>query len=93
MNTIIGETMDRNYDWSKFTKSSLYGAPTPNDPTGKQVKTSLHWLTQAQKSVTARIMIIYQICYNSERKVPIVVKRVDDFREKSHHQLGKVFDP
>ena len=30
---------------------------------------------------------------DSERKVPIVVKRVDDFREKSHHQLGKVFDP
>ena len=31
--------------------------------------------------------------YDSERKVPIVVKRVDDFREKCHHQLGKVFDP
>lgn len=49
--TTAGETIDRNYDWSKFTKSSLYGAPTPNDPTGKQVKTSLHWLTQAQRSV------------------------------------------
>ena len=52
---LLGETMDRNYDWSKFTKSSLYGAPTPNDPTGKQVKNSLYWLTQAQKSVNPTI--------------------------------------
>ena len=47
----VGEAVDRNYDWSKFTKSSLYGAPTPNDPTGKQVRNSLYWVTQAQRSV------------------------------------------
>ena len=51
MNTLhaLGETIDRNYDWSKFTKLSLYGAPTPNDPTGKQVRNSLYWVTQAQR--------------------------------------------
>lgn len=42
----VGEMMDRDYDWSKFTRESLYGVPTPHDNSGSQVKSSLHWMPQ-----------------------------------------------
>ena len=47
----VGEMMDRKYDWSKFTKESLYGVPTPHDNSGSEVRNALHWLTDAQKWV------------------------------------------
>lgn len=47
----VGEMADRKYDWSKFTKDSLYGVPTPHDNTGSGVRNALHWLTLAQQSV------------------------------------------
>lgn len=73
----VGEMVDRNYDWSKFTKKSLYGVPTPHDNSGIQVRDALQWLHQAQ----------------SMKKAPIVSKRVDNFRERTQPQLGKVHDP
>lgn len=39
----IGEIIDRNYDWSKFTKQSLYGMETPHDNSGVQVSSALDW--------------------------------------------------
>ena len=38
--------MDRDYDWSKFTRESLYGVPTPHDNSGSQVRSALHWMPQ-----------------------------------------------
>ena len=49
----VGEMVDRDYDWSKFTKESLYGVATPHDNSGRQVRDALHWLTQAQRLVYA----------------------------------------
>jgi hypothetical protein len=37
----VGEMIDRNYDWSRFKKNSLYGVPTPHDNTGGSVRKSL----------------------------------------------------
>lgn len=45
----VGEIVDRDYDWSKFTKESLYGVPTPHDNSGTQVRDALHWLHLSQK--------------------------------------------
>ena len=49
----VGELVDRNYDWSTFTKGSLYGVPTPHDNSGSQVRNALHWLHEAQRYVCA----------------------------------------
>lgn len=73
----VGEMMDRDYDWSKFTKGSLYGVPTPHDNSGSGVKSALHWLHLAR----------------SEKAAQLVSKRVDEFRERNQPQLGKVHDP
>ena len=40
----VGEKVDRDYDWSKFKKTSLYGVETPHDNSGQQVNSALHWL-------------------------------------------------
>ena len=69
--------MDRNYDWSKFTKSSLYGVPTPHDNSGGGVKNSMHWLHLAK----------------DEKAAQLVSKRVDNFRRRTQPQLEKVHDP
>jgi hypothetical protein len=73
----VGEMVDRDYDWTVFTKDSLYGVPTPHDNSGSQARDSLHWLSLDQSS----------------KKTPIVTKRVDDFRERTQPQLGEVHDP
>ena len=59
-----GEMMDRDYDWSKFTKESLYGVPTPHDNSGSGVKSAMHWLHLARRYVdTPRVfMVIYTYC-------------------------------
>ena len=36
--------LDRNYDWSKFTKESLYGMETPHNNSGILVGTAIKWL-------------------------------------------------
>lgn len=43
--------MDRDYDWSTFTKASLYGVPTPHDNSGTGVGNALHWLHIARRYV------------------------------------------
>ena len=47
----VGEMVDRNYDWSKFTKGSLYGVPTPHDNSGVEVRKAMHWLTNQKGCV------------------------------------------
>lgn len=42
--------MDRQYDWSCFSRDSLYGVPTPHDNSGSGVKSALDW--SAKRSVT-----------------------------------------
>ena len=44
-----GEMMDRDYDWTTFTKASLYGVPTPHDNSGTGVRNALHWLHIARR--------------------------------------------
>lgn len=46
----VGEMVDRGYNWSVFTKDSLYGVPTPHENSGRQVKEAMHWLCDAQRS-------------------------------------------
>ncbi|XP_064389897.1 EF-hand domain-containing family member B-like isoform X2 [Halichondria panicea] len=46
----VSEIVDRDYDWSKFTKSSLYGVPTPHDNSGSGANTALHWQGDSEKS-------------------------------------------
>ena len=41
--------MDRDYDWSVFSKTSLYGVPTPHDNSGSQVRDALHWMSLEQR--------------------------------------------
>ena len=45
----VGEMMDRDYDWSVFSKTSLYGVPTPHDNSGSQVRDALHWMSLEQR--------------------------------------------
>ena len=40
----VGEAVDRDYDWSRYPKESLFGIPTPHDNDGKHVKNTLKWL-------------------------------------------------
>ena len=43
--------VDRDYDWSMFTRESQYGVATPHDNTGSGVKNAMHWMTDALRSV------------------------------------------
>ena len=45
----VGETIDRNYDWSVFSRDDQYGMPTPHDNTGMGVRKAMHWATDAQR--------------------------------------------
>lgn len=72
----VGEMVDRNYDWSKFTRDMMYGVPTPHDNTGIEVRKAMHWIGDPQNM----------------HKAQIVPKVVDDFRERTQPQLGKVHD-
>ena len=74
---LVGEQHTRNYKQPNYNKEDRFGIPTPHDNAGKEVKKTMYWLTDAR----------------SERAAPIVSKRVDDFRERTQPQLGKVHDP
>lgn len=39
----IGEQIDREYDWSKYSKTGLYGVDTPHDNSGTVVSNTLNW--------------------------------------------------
>jgi hypothetical protein len=73
----VGERVDRDYDWSWFTRDSVYGVPTPHDNDGIHVRSTLKWLHETE----------------SEKAAKLVTKRVDDFREKAQPQIGQVHDP
>ncbi|XP_044151190.1 EF-hand domain-containing family member B [Bufo gargarizans] len=73
----VGEIRNRKYDWTKYKKDTRFGIETPHFNDGRNVARSLRWLQEMKKNEAANI----------------VSKRVDDFRERSQHQLGKVLDP
>lgn len=73
----VGEMVDRKYDWSRIPKESKFGVETPHNNDGIHVKKTLKWLHNTQQEKTTKI----------------VSKRVDDFRERTQPQLGKVHDP
>ncbi|XP_056375929.1 EF-hand domain-containing family member B isoform X2 [Hyla sarda] len=73
----VGEIRNRKYDWTKYKKDNRFGIETPHFNDGRKVARSLRWLQGFQKN----------------NEATIVSKRVDDFRERSQHQLGKVLDP
>ncbi|KAK3083356.1 hypothetical protein FSP39_020708 [Pinctada imbricata] len=73
----VSEPLRRNYTSTGFGHDKKFGIPTPHDNDGKQVRTTLKWLHDAQQ----------------EKATKIVSKRVDDFRERTQNQLGQVHDP
>ncbi|XP_069816526.1 EF-hand domain-containing family member B isoform X2 [Dendropsophus ebraccatus] len=73
----VGEIRNRKYDWSKYKKDNKFGIETPHFNDGRSVARSLKWLQEMKKNEAATI----------------VSKRVEDFRERSHYQLGKSLDP
>ncbi|XP_039593447.1 EF-hand domain-containing family member B [Polypterus senegalus] len=73
----VGEQMNRNYDWTKYTKDSKFGKATPHYNDGRHVAKSLQWLNDLQMKKAAKI----------------VLKRNEDFRERTQHELGKGLDP
>ncbi|KAK2547717.1 EF-hand domain-containing family member B [Acropora cervicornis] len=73
----VGEMVDRKYDWSRIPKESKFGIETPHNNDGIHVRKTLKWLHDTQQEKTTKI----------------VSKRVDDFRERTQPQLGKVHDP
>ena len=73
----VGETYDRKYNWHRVPKTSTFGVETPHDNDGIQVRKSLKWLYNTQTEKTAHI----------------VPKRLEEFRERTQPQLGKVHDP
>ncbi|XP_051872578.1 EF-hand domain-containing family member B [Pristis pectinata] len=73
----VGEQVDRKYNWSRISKESAFGIETPYFNDGRLAAKSLRWLTEMQQQKSAMI----------------ISKKIDDFREKTHHQVGKVLDP
>ncbi|XP_069586073.1 EF-hand domain-containing family member B [Ranitomeya imitator] len=73
----VGEIRNRKYDWTKYKKGNKFGIETPHFNDGRNVARSLRWLQEMKMKEEANI----------------VSKRVDDFRERSQYQLGKVLDP
>ncbi|XP_078284009.1 EF-hand domain-containing family member B [Rhinoraja longicauda] len=73
----VGEKVDRKYDWSRISKDSAFGLETPCFNDGRMTAKSLRWLTEMQLQKSAKI----------------VSKQIDDYREKTYRQLGKVLDP
>lgn len=71
------ERVDRTYDGKNFKTDNVFGLPTPHDNAGSEARETLTWLTEGQDNRAARI----------------VSKRLDDFREKTQPQIGKVHDP
>ncbi|XP_071502668.1 EF-hand domain-containing family member B-like [Diadema antillarum] len=73
----VGESVDRDYDWSSYPKEGFFGIATPHDNDGKNVAKTLEWLRNDQL----------------DKGTKVVSKRVDDFRERTQPQLGQVHDP
>uniref|UniRef100_A0A2K5BZ53 EF-hand domain family member B n=1 Tax=Aotus nancymaae TaxID=37293 RepID=A0A2K5BZ53_AOTNA len=72
-----GEAKNRKYNPSSFHRFNVYGVPTPHFNDGRAMAKSLYWLHELQM----------------KRGTKFVSKRVDDFKEKFQHKLGRVLDP
>lgn len=78
----VGETCNRKYDWSKTIANKKiqdygFGIATPHSNDGRNVAETLRW-NHARAP---------------ERNTEFVSKRLDEFRERTQPQLGKVHDP
>lgn len=73
----VGEHVNRAYTCPDFSPYSRFGKPTPHDTAGKAMRQTLKWMHETEK----------------EKATKIVSKRIDDFRERTQPQLGKVHDP
>ncbi|XP_032187924.1 EF-hand domain-containing family member B isoform X2 [Mustela erminea] len=73
----VGEAKNRKYNPSSFHRFNLYGVPTPHFNDGRAMAKTLYWLHELQMKKGAKI----------------ISKRVDDFKEKFQHKLGRVLDP
>ena len=60
-----------------FNPKDLRGKPSPHENTGKNIKKAMDWVTETR----------------AEKATPMVNKRVDEFRERSQHQIASVHDP
>ncbi|XP_030605225.1 EF-hand domain-containing family member B [Archocentrus centrarchus] len=45
----VGEQMNRKYDWTRHSKDSRFGIPTPHFNDGRNLGKTLHWLGESQK--------------------------------------------
>uniref|UniRef100_A0A3Q3E9P9 EF-hand domain family member B n=1 Tax=Labrus bergylta TaxID=56723 RepID=A0A3Q3E9P9_9LABR len=45
----VGERIDRNYDWSRYSKDSRFGILTPHFKDGRDTCKTLRWLGESQK--------------------------------------------
>ncbi|XP_067253921.1 EF-hand domain-containing family member B [Chanodichthys erythropterus] len=74
---LVGERVDRKYNWSHYGRESRFGVPTPHHNDGRNISRSLHWPSDTLMQNSAKL----------------VSKRCDNFREKTQPQTGKVHDP
>ena len=75
--TIILHACTPCYRYNILLLQKKFGLPTPHNNDGKMTKETLTWLHEVQ----------------SDKAAKIISKRLDDYREKSQPQLGKVHDP
>ena len=61
----------------QYRAHAQFGIPTPHANDGRHVRKTMKWLTDEQ----------------ADKATPIVAKRLDDFRERTQPQLGRVHDP
>jgi len=73
----VGEHPDRKYDWSKFSKESAFGLPTPHSNNGELTKKTLKWVHEM----------------NTDKASKVVSAILDRFRERTQPQLGRTLDP
>uniref|UniRef100_A0A3Q4M8K3 EF-hand domain-containing family member B-like n=1 Tax=Neolamprologus brichardi TaxID=32507 RepID=A0A3Q4M8K3_NEOBR len=45
----VGEQINRNYDWTRYSKDSRFGILTPHFNDGRNLGKTLHWLGESQK--------------------------------------------
>ncbi|XP_075835067.1 EF-hand domain-containing family member B [Microtus pennsylvanicus] len=72
-----GEAKNRAYNPESFHRFNLYGVPTPHFNDGRTMAKTLYWLHELQM----------------KRGAKITSQRVDNFKEKFQHKLGRVLDP
>jgi len=87
----VGEQINRNYDNSWNKEGTIFGVDTPHHNDGRMVYRSLRWPSSDTMEVADRFGNKKGKCKMSATK--LVSKRVDEFRQRTQPQLGKVHDP